>query len=288
MAPTKRDDYTAKDMGLRSDSFAVELPDNLAPRIIANVEAKQKVGKTYFSLATSPGPTVVFNFDQGLEGVVEPLRRKGKQIIIAGVPTKDPRMYPSYHFARPVPNRGQSTKNEEYLTRVKKEAVGIWERFINDYKEALESRHVRTLVIDTGGGAFQLGKFAFHGMDKVTSKDDPYGQKGGELKSIFQGLITDGYNYDKNVLWLHRLKEEWKGGSPNGTFIADGYNQVAYEVQVTLRLGKKVTRGETARWVEVRDSRLDTQMEGEEFAGKQCRFSTVAALLTGTDEDVWE
>lgn len=281
-------DPTPRDLGLRSDSFTVDYPDRPTPRIIANVEAKQKVGKTDFCLRHVPDPVVIFNFDQGLEGVVDALRRAGKRIIVAGVPTKDPRKYPAYHFARPVPQRGEKRKDEGYLTRVKTSAASIWERWISDMDEFYKS-DARTGVVDTGGGAYTLAKFAFVGMDKYTQKDDPYGQKSGDMKALFQGIVADGYSYDKNVLWVHRLKQEWKGGEPSGRMIASGYPDIAYEVQVTLRLSLD-RKAEGGRTVEVRDGRIPPggRLNGEEFDGKMYSFAKVAALLTSTDDEVWE
>lgn len=273
-----------RDLGLRSDSFTDDYPDDALPRVIVNIEAYEKVGKTDFSMRDAPDPIIVYNFDQGLEGVIGPLRKKGKEIIVAGVPAKGKNKFPSYHFARPIPNRGESRKDDQYLTRVRKAAVPIWERWIDDMRQGYES-DARTMVIDTGGASFVLGKFAFHGMDKVTQKDDPYGQKGGELKAIFQGIVADGFNYDKNVIWVHRLKGEWKGGSPTGGHVLDGYNQMGFEVQATIRLSKD-RRG--VRSAEVRNSRLrGGRFDGVEFEGGEYSFAHIAAELTKTDVRLW-
>lgn len=279
--------FTPRDLGLRSDSFVTAESTELTNRIIASIEGPQGTGKDHFAL-TGPGPITLFNFDCGIEGVVERFVRKGKRIIIAG----DPKLkragakYASYHFARPIPIRGESRKSEAYLERVKGLAYPIWERFISDLNEFYNS-DARTGIIDTGGAAYALARFAFHGMDKgrPSAKDDPYGQKSGDMKAIFQGLITDGYNYNKNMLWLHRVKEEWKSNQPTGKLISDGYNQTPYEVQVVLRT-KKSTKGVFS--VEVMKCRPDTTMEGEEFEGKQCNFATVMSAVTGTDIEDWE
>lgn len=282
---------TPKDLGLSSDSFVGGFDDEGPSRVIANIEGPQKTGKDFFAF-TAPDPIVVFNFDCGLEGVVERFIRKGKKIIVAGVP-KSGLKYPSYRFARPVPDKSEKLGRKDfgYLNRVKKLAGPIWERFINDLTEFYESE-ARTGIIDTGGAAFGLAKFAFHGMDKgrPDPKADPYGQKSGDMKTIFQGLVTDGYSYDKNMLWLHRVKEQWSGNQPTGKYIADGYNQIAFEVMMTLRTFKTTKRKATTYGVKVMDLRgsLDDQMEGEQFDGAQCDFATVMAVLFGTTEEEWQ
>lgn len=292
--PSKPSRTDPREFGLKSDSFTTEYPDNASPRVILNIMAKQKVGKTDFSMRYAPGPIIIYNFDQGLEGVVGDLRRPpfNKEIIVAGVPVKDPRKFPSYHFARPVVNRDEGdrgSKDEKFLERVKKAAVPIWERWIRDYREGLESKRVRTLVIDTQGGVLQLGKFAFHGMEKVTARDDPYGQKGGELKAIMQGLIADGYNYDKNVIWLSRVKDVWENNQPvPGKVESAGYKELPYEVQATLYLKSKKTSAGMDRTVTVHETRLKGLKQGDVLGGRQFRFDVVASLLTGTDMDEWE
>jgi hypothetical protein len=285
--------FTPKDVGLTSTSFVSITSSEVTRRAILNVEAEQKAGKTDFSVRTLPDPIVIFNFDQGLEHVVEKQVKKGKRIIVAGSHKQPKAKYPSYHFAKPAPDKGEKQKSQTYLDRIKALAYPIWNKFITDYTEALESPHIRTLVIDTGGAAFQLGKFAFMGMDKYTSKDDPYGQKGGEMKSIFQGLITDAYNYSANVLWLHRLKEEWVGGQPAGTYKVEGYAGMPYEVQSTIRL-RNVGKGEKLRRVgEIRFNRIgqgssQNGMKFGEDGGLPLDFGTILGTLTGTDFEEWE
>lgn len=280
---------TPRDLGLKSDSFVTATSTTVSSRVIASIEGSSGTGKDHFALG-APDPIVVFNFDCGLEGVIEKFVRKGKRITVAGDPKlKAGGKYPSYHFARPVPKQGEGRRGEAYLERVKATAYPVWERFISDLDEFYRSE-ARTGIIDTGGAAFALARFAFHGMDKgkPDAKADPYGQKSGDMKAIFQGLITDGYNYDKNVLWLHRVKEEWKANAPTGKYISDGYNQAPYEMQAVLRTKKERKKGANEFSVEVMKYRPDPEMEGEEFSGRQCQFAIVMASISGMDVEEWE
>ena len=43
---------------------------SIVKRLIMNVIGKEKSGKTNFALS-APGPTLLFDFDYGLEGVVQ-------------------------------------------------------------------------------------------------------------------------------------------------------------------------------------------------------------------------
>lgn len=280
------DKRSPADYGLRSSSFSGG-SNGLRPRVIASVEALEKRGKTDWCLRDTPGPIVVFNFDQGLEGVIDKFEKK-KEIIVAGMPLQPGQAgHRSYHFMRPVPikesEQGIGRKSDEYMTRVQKEAVPIWERFISDYAEFLKSK-ARTGVIDTGGAAYQLGKFAIVGTDKAGQREDPYNKKTGELNSIFQGLITDAYNYDKNLLWIHRLTEAWEDNRPSGKYRPKGYRDIDFEVQVVVRVNKS-DKGEFSSRIRV--CRMNPKLEGETFEGKEMGFSYVMATVFGSDQDEW-
>lgn len=289
----RKSGFRASDIGLASDSFRALSSTDMPRSAIINIEGMQKTGKTDFALRHAPDPIVIFNFDQGLRGMVEKHVKKGRRVIVAGLPQRDSRKMPSYHFARPVPIGAERRKSDTYLKKVKELAYPMWERFIVDYRQFLESE-ARTGVIDTGGGAFQLAKFAFHGMDKVMAADDPYGQKGGEMKAIFQGLILDGQNYpDKNIFWLHRLKEDWKGGQPSGNYKVDGYNQLPFETEVTFRLTNKKIGKEILQILEIRDCRLGRgrKNNGITFGGpddEPIDFGTImSTLMPQTTPEDW-
>jgi hypothetical protein len=278
----------ARDLGLRSDSFQDTFPESVLPRVIAEVQAPTGVGKTHWCLE-APDPIVVFNFDQGLEGVIGKFTKKGKKIIVAGMPgTGGNGRFANYHFARPVPNVGENRKSEKYVQRVAAGALPMWERFVSDYREFLGSK-ARTGIVDTATAAFALSKFAYVGMDKYTSADDPYGQKSGNLKALFQGLVAEGLSNDKNVLWISRVKEEWKGGSPTGKMITDGYNQLSSEVQLAVSLGRD---RDDYRKVTVLKSRYDRKFIGETFESGEkfddTEFAFFMSEVTGTDERDWK
>jgi len=294
----ERERFTPKDIGLKSDSFMAVTDAELLPRVNAIVMAGQKVGKDHWALAGMPEPIVLFNIDQGLEGVVEKFIEK-KRITVAGMPgSKGKGKYPHYHFARPAPERGQGRRDEKYLARIRAAATPIFMQFTADFNEFLESK-ARSGIIDTGGALNQLAKFAFIGLDKGRpGTDDPYGQKTGELNSIMQGLYAAPYNDDNAVIWLDRTKEEWVNSEPSGTMEPEGNKGAPYEVQMTLLLKKKVrkSRGEVEveRSVTLVDSRIQIEVDegtvwgdGNEERPKMS-FARVMADIFGTDLEAWK
>lgn len=294
--------YTAKELGLKSDSF-VDLGDDrdVVRRALINVEGAAKSGKTDWCLRNLPDPIIVFNFDNGLRGMVEKFRRKPfyKTIIPAGMPLteqqkKDGIKHPSYAFMRPVPERGEGRKSDAYMDRVRKSSRPIWERFISDYVEFLNNPRIKSGIVDTGGHCYQLAKFAQFGTDKMNDMDIQ--RKSGDLKSLFQGIVTDAYMYNKYVVWTHRLKDEWASGGATGGFVLDGYKQMLNEVEYTLRVKRKTLRGETEWTAELRDNRLGkgSKLNGLIFGGddednpRMTLPAIMSTLFPHTDEAYWK
>lgn len=279
----------ASDIGLGSDSFKL-ITDTEPPRsVILNIEAGPKMGKTHFGLAGAPDPVVIFNHDQGIAGMIEKFVAEGRKIIVAGKPRTDGK-YPSYRAVRPTPKRGETRKSESYLSAVMKEARPLWDLFTADYQQFLES-DARTGIIDTGTAAFDLAKLAYLGIEKgkLSAKQDPYGKRSGEMRSDFQHLIHDAYNYDKNIIWLHREKELWADNKPSGKYAAAGYPDIAYEVHMTIRLTKERGDGkERIACATVKSCRPDPTLEGGKFKGQYCTFKSVVSTAFGTEEEDWE
>lgn len=270
----------ARELGLRSTSF-YDGERKISERALVSVEALEGRGKTYWALATAPQPIVVFNFDQGLEGVLDEF--PNRNIIPAGIPLKPGQKgYPSYAYARPTPSDGNPRQTKDYLQKVRESASPIWEQFIIDYAEALRSK-ARTLVIDTGTAAYQLGRFAVIGTDKPGKDSDPFGRMGAQLNSLFQGLITEALSWDKSVIWAHRLKEMFD--SP-GQYTAEGYKSVGYEVPIIIRLVRGAKGDLKAQVMKARVPG-GRKWVGEEFVGKEARFSYIMAALHGNEEEEW-
>lgn len=261
------------------------------PSIIMLVYAGQKAGKTYFGFNKTPEGIIYFNFDQGLKGVIEQFKKK--DIIIAGVPQpkgREKENYPVYAFAKMVTK--DERKKQAMLEYNAAQAVPVWDRFVDDWASALKS-DARTLIIDTANAAYDLGKFAYVGMaGKLDTKDDPWGQKSGALGALFRTLIVDAYDSDKNVILLAREKEKWAGGAPSDEFVPEGWKGVPYEVQVTLRLTRRMNKNKTERRGMIVDSRFDgDEMNGQRFGGPDeppLNFPSVASFVTGTDTADWE
>lgn len=283
------------DLGLDSPSFISDIPD-ISPRIIMNVEALEKCGKTTWGLS-APGPIVLFNIDRGLEGVVQRFRDEGKKIIVAGMlgTAKGGRL-PHYGFVKPERRKGEGAKQASYTQRVADANRPIWRQFVKDYLEALQSK-VRTLVIDTGTELWLLARYAFWG-----AASPPGAKLTGTIKEEFSSLVTMAEEYDKNVIWLHRLRPEYadvinkqtgvKEAIKTGRMERYGHSEMGFDVQTNVRLTKervgKKNRARTVYRATVLDCRLNAMLEGMELEDDECSFPWFASAVFGTDVEEWE
>lgn len=289
----RRSSITA-DLGLTSDSFTDEIPE-VEQRITVNVEAKEKEGKTTWALK-APGPLIVYNADQGLEGVIQRFRDKGKQITVAGYPgSARGKRLPHYRLdTKPPKAKGERSKTATYTQKVANICRPIWKKFVEDYYEGLNSK-ARTLVMDTGTGLWLLARYAYWG-----AVSPPHKNLAGSIKEEFSALVVDALNYDKNVIWLHRLRPEWtdvvlkdgtKDSIKTSRWERSGHTEMGYDVQANVRLVKETVGKRDPKIVyktQVIDCRLNATLDGEELEGKMCSFPFFASMVFGNEVEEWE
>jgi len=281
--------FQPKDIGLVSGHY-VEADPYITPRLIINVEALEKCGKTTFAL-TAPDPIVAFNLDRGLEGIAQHALKKKKRLVVVGMDRGKGKM-PAYYFAKPKLAPKQSTKDAAYIQATANAARKVWKQFKDDYEETLQSE-ARTLVIDTGTGAYELARYAAFG--KLTQVLPVHY---GQVKLEFQGLIQRAYDFDKNVIWIHRLKPEWadtfnnkgeKVSGKTGRLERAGYADMGFEVQANVRLGKTVDKHKKAHFsAQILDCRLSQGLDGLELEGEMCSFPFLAATIFENEPEDWE
>jgi hypothetical protein len=183
-------------------------------------------GKSYFSL-TAPGPIFVCAFDQnGLDRVDKKIRAE-REIRIG-----------RYGF-NPVIYKGDRTK-------IQKAAEPIWERFVEEYRTALQ--HMKklghgTVLWDREDMSWGLRRYAaFGGQKNEGSRTGALDY--GDLNEEYIGLIQEARDCGVNLGLLQGLTEKWfqkydasKGKMVSGTtgeMIPDGFKKLADHVDVTL------------------------------------------------------
>jgi len=249
------------DLGLRSKAARRLQQETTELGVVINVQAKEKAGKNHFAYS-APGPIVVISGDRNSDVV----RRK--------FPKKDIRIaYFKYDF-------DPRADAQDVHDIVKP----IWKEVEELYWDALRSKAVRTIVCDTGTwfwSTIRLGKFG------KTQQVPPvlYNQ----VNAIFERMILRGEEYNKNVIWLHRMKEEWVGSrnskgkyesNPTGRWVRDSFKHMGNDVQANIELSRPSNKFAAT----VLNNGLDPSFDGMTFKGKMCDFSTVMAALQGGGE----
>lgn len=243
----------------------------ITPRLIAAVAAREKQGKTHFTL-TAPGPVVTFNADIGLEGVVHKFLGEGKEILVYNVPM-------------PIVE-GRNPK------RVEEEAGKIWEDLENAFESALANPAVRTIVLDTATEVWEIVRLAYFG--KLTEiKPHHYSGVNGE----FRRFLKKVYNTDKNLLLVQKMKAEYVNNNRTGEWEMAGFSDTPFIVQavihpfrvdkqMALENGATVEKGEFG--VRIYESRHNPSVNGEIFTGPMAAFPFVAAtIIEGTSPDAY-
>lgn len=241
-------------------------------RMVVAVEGREKDGKTSFAIS-APAPIAIFNLDTGLEGVIEKVAYE-KEIIQCEVDYRD------------------ATNANEW--------VKMWEHVKKSYYNALNS-NVRTIVMDTASEMWELVRLARFG--KLTQVMPHHY---GPVNTEFRDLIRAVYKTDKNLVLLHKLKEEYINDKKTGRYERAGFKDVAYQVQINLRVWRRQgEEEETGRGRKnvltadiahtgnfgftIIDCRMDASLAGMEIEEPMNTFSMLGQMVyPETEPEDWE
>ena len=173
------------------------------PRIILSIAGLEKQGKTHFAL-TAPGPIAMFSTDIGEEGVVTKFT-DDKDVYIMSV-------------ARVDEDDPEQAEDE-------------YERFHKAYISMLRGNDVRTIILDTATEIWELLRMARFG--KLTQVM-PY--QYGPVNAEYRALIREAYNYDKNLILLHKMKAQYINDKRTGEWERAGFGDTGFLVQVNAQI----------------------------------------------------
>jgi len=259
-------------------------------RIVMSVEGAEGDGKSHFAL-TAPDPIGYIDFDAGSEGVIEKFK-KG----LNGCPKKS-----IYVSSFRIPITGKAAKKADRETKAKftslaaKEAAPIWDKVVNDFVLGLDGRF-RTLIVDTGTEMHEMIRLARLG--KLT---EVLPEHYGPVNAEFRDLVRLAFDSDTNVIFLHKLKDEWiksKGSNrsqPTGELVRAGFSGMGYLMQVNLRMQwdkgwrKNCDTYDEAFTIDVVKCRQNAELRGEEIEAPFNTFPFVAQMVKPeTDVGDWE
>jgi len=242
-------------------------------KFFISIEGENKTGKTTLAL-TAKGPFRVADLNDGLEGVVHKRVR--------GLPpfTKPARVMVAKH---PIPHG--VTKDA-----IKAAAIKSWESFQKDYIEG--TNQPGTFLCDSGTEVYKLARYSEFGDAKSQSKKGALDYEASNAK--MRGLLRLFHAGKSNVIITHQLKDEWKtstdgnGNSKSrttGKRIIDGFEEIAYMVEIIIRTDKRVTNQGIEFIAKIDTNRFDPNLEGMEFSGEQFNLPFIISLCTGVDVD---
>jgi len=269
-------------------------------RLILAVDGLDKHGKTAFAL-TAPKPLVYMDFDIGKEGVLQ--KAPGRDLILESKP----------FIIHPGEVSWQLDDVDARIRKIMKDAEPQLERFMKLYKTTLtepvmtiNGRKVkaRTIVIDTGSELWELIRLCEFGK---TTQVKPHHYTA--VNSLMRDLVRSAFESDVNVIWLHKLKAEWKDnsegkGRKTGVLERAGFDGMSYLVQANLlayRIPSDLTRETTVQWrsgegvfnyniepraegdlgfrLVVGNSRHDPNLEGIDLPNDLITFPTIAQMM---------
>lgn len=247
----------------------------LEPDLIINYQGQQKCGKTH-QMLSAPGPIAVFSLNIGTKGVIhkfagnKDIYLKQYQIPIG-----------FKKISQTISRKTADIKERNPLDLNIDKAIEIWEDFKSDYYAALADNDIKSIGIDTGTDLYALQRCARFGkLDQVDS------HLYGPVYLEFAHIIRAAFNYNKNVIILHELKDEYKkyenamGKSvemKTGKMILDGCRKIPNLVQLNCNCFK---RGNDFV-VKVLDSRHNPDMIGFELFNEDANFENLKELILG-------
>ena len=175
----------------------------IRPRMIASVKGEERHGKTEFGL-TAPGPIAAFPIDNNTPEMIQK-RMVGKKIRIPDV------------------NLMYSLTDDPDVWKAS------WEAYKEHYTEAVDDKEIRTIMTDTATEMYNLSRLALLGkLKEVPSRfyDD--------VNAEWKALLGMAYASDKNFIFVHQLKDVYKGKDRTGERTAAGWGQMGYKVQLDL------------------------------------------------------
>lgn len=249
---------------LRAAGFEPGLPAS-RPRLIISVEGAEKSGKTHFA-ASAPGPIFYQGVDIGHEGVLD--KFPGKAFF--------PRLY---DFDIPL------TTNKNDPQAVAAYVSTVWERFVSDYRRALEAG-ARTIIWDTAGEVWEFCRMARLG--KLTQVMP---MSYGPVNAEFRDLIRLAFDHDSNLILLHKSLDEWENiqttsgekGRKTGRKKRKGFAEIGFLVQVNVqtRFAPGHQMGTMtippAFYVDILETRLSPELMGKSLVNPT--FAQVAGAL---------
>lgn len=235
-------------------------------RMIVSLSAPPKRGKTHFSL-TAPAPIYYQAIDKGLEGV-------GRKFI----GQKDIRIA-EYNFQ--IPLRSAEKGSQQIVDA----ANVVLQKFEADMQVALAE--AKSVIWDTATEMWELLMIAEFGkLGEVM----PHHY--APLNARFRHWIDMFLDSDKNLIMVHKVKDEWKTndktGKPGATGrqVRAGFKGAGYDAHVNVECDRDYATGDTDPnapsgdfFLRVMDCRANAELAGQSITTPMNDFAGLGQLV---------
>lgn len=226
-------------------------------RIVAATAGLQKRGKTRFAF-TLPKPIAYLQLDANYEHALAQARKQYGKDAVRHI----------RYFADP-------------RSDIKAANQAVFERLIKDFDYCVQN--FNGVIVDTASELMDVRKLAEYGRN--TQIPQIYY---GSIYADFRWMVKHALDHNANVLFLHRLKDEWSNGDRTGNYVMEGWRGVQFETQVYLEHERNAEGVFTTNIVEcaqdalLMGQTLSSEDDDNDFA------SLATRIYPDTDREDWE
>lgn len=204
---------SVKARSLRDTSFT-ETDDTVKQRLIIAIDGETGTGKNKLAFSF-PDPIAFLSFDPNYAKTLQEARKSRKRILRA---------------AYTLPVIKPDGRNADAIASV---AGDLWDKVAVDFMGAVRDPKVQTIIVDTATELFELIKLAIYGKTVQVMQRDL-----GHAYATYRQFIREVESSDKNLVLIHKMKDEYKQDKSTGNRIRAGYKDTAYSVTTEVLMEK--------------------------------------------------
>jgi hypothetical protein len=226
-------------------------------RVVMASAALQKRGKTTWAF-TAPKPLAYMQLDANYEHALKKARQQYGEDSIRHLK----------YYAEPS---GDLRANN----------AAQFDRLIKDFDYAVGN--YRSVVIDTSSELMDVRKLAEWG--RTTQIPQIYY---GPIYADFRWMVKRALDSNANVIFIHRLKDEWLAGDRTGGYVLEGWKGIQFDSQVYVEHGRDEDGKFTTNIIECAQ---DAMLMGMTLDSSEDEndFGTLASrIFTETSKEDWQ
>lgn len=249
-----------KAKSLRDTSFT-ETEDTVKQRLIVAIDGETGSGKNRLAFSF-PDPIAFLSFDPNYATTLKEARQHRKRI---------------YRAAYTLPVIKPDGRNAEAIAST---AGDLWDKVAVDFMGAVRDSKVQTIIVDTATELFELIKLAIYGKTVQVVQRDL-----GHAYATYRQFIREVESSDKNLVLIHKMKDEYRADKATGNRIRAGYKDTAYSVTTEVLMEKDASEPFPDRYhARIIKCHLRPEIEWDgdgngELVGDMITFDTLQAMV---------